>query len=162
MALGRLTLLAAFALLPALAFAAPPGQPEASPPSPPAETPAGDEPLIYIFSGALAGSNETFSGTLVARNEGPELELKLGRGATCDGSKLEPDKGLLRLPATPCSDGRSLKALFVYQEGGLLRVYGTVGDERFSTQAHALPSDAPEPATRKPASPPAELMDRPK
>ena len=134
---------------------------KAAPPAAPTATDA-SEPLVYIFSGALTGEGETYSGTLVAAAEGPQFELKLSKGATCDASKLEPDKGLLRLPETPCSDGRKLKALFVYQEGGFLRVYGTLGDERFSTQAHALPSDAPEPAAAKPASPPADLMDKPR
>ncbi|WP_158807712.1 hypothetical protein [Beijerinckia sp. L45] len=124
--------------------------------------PAKDEPIIYIFSGTLTGDGETYSGTLVAAADGPQFELKLSKGATCDASKLEPDKGLLRLPETPCSDGRKLKALFVYQEGNVLRVYGTLGADRFSTQAHALPSDAPEAAAAKPVSPPADLMDRPK
>jgi hypothetical protein len=130
-------------------------------PTPPAAVVSND-PIVYIFSGALTGEGETYSGTLVAAADGPQFELKLGKGATCDASKLDPDKGLLRLPETPCSDGRKLKALFVYQEGGFLRVYGTVGAERFSTQAHALPSDAPEAAPAKPASPPADLMDKPK
>ncbi|MDR3461821.1 MAG: hypothetical protein P4L76_05855 [Beijerinckiaceae bacterium] len=112
--------------------------------APPAATDAAgkEEALVYIFSGVVTGGGETYSGTLVATPEGPELELKFGGGATCDGHKLEPDKGLLRLPETACSDGRKLKALFVYQAGGVLRVYGSIGDQRFSTQAHALPSGA--------------------
>lgn len=124
--------------------------------------PAKDEPIIYIFSGTLTGEGETYSGTLVAAADGPQFELKLSKGATCDASNLEPDKGLLRLPETPCSDGRKLKALFVYQEGNVLRVYGTVGSDRFSTQAHALPADTPDAAAAKPVSPPADLMDKPK
>jgi hypothetical protein len=142
------------------AFAQAPVKPEAPPP-PPAATDA-SEPLVYIFSGALTGEGETYSGTLVAAADGPQFELKLSKGTTCDASKLEPDKGLLRLPETPCSDGRKLKALFVYQEGGFLRVYGTLGDSRFSTQAHALPNDAPDAAPPKPVSPPADLMDKAK
>ena len=132
----------------------------ASPPAAATAEGAKDEALVYIFSGTLTGQSETYSGTLVAANDGPQFELKLSKGATCDASKLEPDKGLLRLPETPCSDGRKLKALFVYQEGGFLRVYGTLGADRFSTQAHALPGDTPEPVSAKPMSPPSDLMDK--
>ena len=129
--------------------------------APPAPTAAGkDEALVYIFSGVLTGDGETYSGTLIAGADGPQFELKLGRGATCDGNKLEPDKGLLRLPETPCSDSRPLKALFVYQEGGFLRVYGTLGGERFATLAHALPADAVPPEAKKSAAPPADLMNK--
>jgi hypothetical protein len=138
------------------------GLAKAAPAPATAEEQAKDEPLIYIFSGALTGAGETYSGTLVAAADGPAFELKLGKGATCDNTKLDPDKGLLRLPETPCSDGRKLKALFVYQEGGFLRVYGSVGDERFSTQAHALPADAPESAPARSTAPPADLMDKPR
>ncbi len=120
-----------------------------------------DETLVYIFSGAITGG-ETYSGTLIAAPDGPQFELKLAKGATCDGSKLEPDKGLLRLPETPCSDGRPLKALFVYQEGGYLRVYGTIGGERFASLAHSLPSDAPEAKAAPSKAPPADLMGQPK
>ena len=150
-------------LLLALTPARAEGPAKAETASPPAATTAEgskDESLIYIFSGTLTGQGETYSGTLVAASDGPQFELKLSKGATCDASKLEPDKGLLRLPETACSDGRKLKALFVYQEGGFLRVYGTLDADRFSTQAHALPSDAPEPASAKPVSPPADLMDK--
>ena len=166
MALARAFLAGLLALLPVPAFAAPPtpeaGAPRSQDAAPAQDASPKDETLVYIFSGVLTGTGETYSGTLVARAEGPEFELKLAGGTTCDGSKLEPDKGLLRLPETPCSDGRPLKALFVYQAGDLLRVYGTIGGERFSTQAHALPSDAPEAAPAKPAAPPADLMDRAK
>jgi hypothetical protein len=131
-------------------------------PPAPAEAAGKEEALVYIFSGVLTGSGETYSGTLVAAADGPEFELKLGKGATCDANKLDPDKGLLRLPETACSDGRKLKALFVYQPGGVLRVYGTVEDQRFSTEAHALPSDATEAPAAKSAAPPAGLMDKAK
>jgi hypothetical protein len=127
-----------------------------------AETPAAapaDQSITYIFSGSL-GTGEAYSGTLVAVPDGPQFELKLGKGAVCDAGKLEPDKGLLRLEETACSDGRKLKALFVYQQGGYLRVYGSVGDERFGTLAHALPNDAPD-AAKPSAAPPKNLMGRP-
>jgi hypothetical protein len=129
-------------------------------PPAPVEAAGNEETLVYIFSGVLTGGGETYSGTLVAAADGPEFELKLAKGATCDANKLEPDKGLLRLPETPCSDGRKLKALFVYQPGSVLRVYGTVGDQRFSTEAHALPSGATEAPPAPSAAPPADLMDK--
>jgi len=132
-----------------LAVAAPDAPPA------PAEAAAKDEALVYIFSGVVTGGGETYSGTLVAAADGPEFELKLSGGTTCDANKLEPDKGLLRLPETACSDGRKLKALFVYQPGGVLRVYGSIGDQRFSTEAHALPSGAADAPVAKPAAPPA-------
>ncbi len=154
---GLATGLLALLLVPALA--APP-EPEGQGST--KDAPARDESLVYIFSGALPKTNETFSGTLVDAAGGTQVELKLGRGATCEASRLDPDKGFLRLPESPCSDGRVLKALFVYQEGGVLRVYGTIGGDRFAAQAHVLPSDAPEPVPAKPAAPPADLMDRAK
>jgi hypothetical protein len=119
------------------------------------------ESLVYIFSGGLT-EGETYSGTLVAAADGPEFELKLSKGGTCDASKLEPDKGLLRLPETVCSDGRKLKALLVYQPGNVLRIYGAIGDQRFSAQAHALPSGAVEVPSAPAAAPPANLMDKAK
>jgi len=129
-------------------------------PAPPPVTQ--DETLIYIFSGVITGGGETYSGTLAATAGGPEFELKLASGASCDASRLDPDKGLLRLPETACSDGRKLKALFVYQPGHVIRVYGTIGDQRFASEAHALPSGAPETAAAPSAAPPANLMDKPK
>jgi hypothetical protein len=127
-----------------------------APAAPPAAASKGDaETLVYIFSGALT-EGETYSGTLAAAPDGPAFELKLSKGATCDAAKLIPDKGLLRLPETSCSDGRKLKALFVYQPGNLLRVYGSLEEQRFSAQAHALPSGTAE----APSAPPANATDK--
>lgn len=138
------------------------GQAGAAPETPPPPPGAQEETLVYIFSGVITGGGETYSGTLAASAEGPEFEMKLASGASCDANRLDPDKGLLRLPETACSDGRKLKALFVYQPGHVIRVYGTIGDQRFASEAHALPSGAPETAAAPSAAPPANLMDKPK
>ena len=96
------------------------------------------QPDVWIFSGALQDSHETFSGTLVASKGEAQFEMKLASGATCDGSDLSGSVGLVRLKEITCSDDRVLKALFVPQGGQQLKVFGHVGDERFVTSANLL------------------------
>ena len=98
-------------------------------------------PDVWIFSGVLPDNNETFSGTLVSSKTEAQFEMTLADGATCDGSELKGDIGLVRLSEIPCSDGRSMRALFVPQDGDTLKVFGHVGDERFASSAHLLGSD---------------------
>lgn len=109
----------------------------------------------WIFAGTLSGSRETFSGTLVARKDEAEFELKLGGGATCDGGQLKGDIGLVRLPEITCTDDRKMRALFVPQGGKSLKVFGHVGDDRFMAEAHLLGTEAvPEPKqTMQPKGP---------
>lgn len=96
----------------------------------------------WIFSGELQGSHEQFSGTLVASKTEAQFEMKLAGGATCDGSDLQGDIGLVRLPEITCTDDRTMRALFVPQAGNELRVFGHVGEERFVSSAHLLGSEA--------------------
>lgn len=118
------------------------------------ETPA-ETPDVWIFSGELQGSREPFSGTLVASNGKAQFELKLASGATCDGSNLSGEVGLVRLSEITCSDDRPMKALFVPQGGKELKVFGSVGDERFTTSAHLLGTEAvpDKPQTAEPKGP---------
>lgn len=146
------------------------------------------QPDVWIFSGELQNSHESFSGTLVAAKPdkgdadkggsdkggsdkggsdkgGPDkngkagataqFELKLAGGATCDGSNMSGDVGLVRLDEITCSDDRVMRALFVPQGGQELKVFGHVGDERFVASAHLLGSEAaPEKAqTAQPTAP---------
>ncbi len=115
-------------------------------------TDAEAQPDVWIFSGELQNSHETFSGTLVAGKDGAQFELKLAGGATCDGSNVAGDVGLVRLSEITCTDDRMMRALFVPQGGQDLKVFGQVGDERFVSSAHLLDTDAvPE---KKPLAPP--------
>ncbi len=106
--------------------------------------PDGEEaqPDVWIFSGELGNSRETFSGTLVAGKAGAQFELKLAGGATCDGSNISGDVGLVRLGEITCSDDRVMRALFVPQGGQELKVFGHVADERFTASAHLLGTEA--------------------
>lgn len=110
------------------------------PPFHASEAPA--TPDTWIFTGVLAESHESFSGTLVATNGESEFELKLAGGATCDGSELQGDVGLVRLPEIICTDDRPLRALFVPQGGQSLKVFGHVGKEHFIAEAHLLGTEA--------------------
>ena len=106
--------------------------------------PSRDSPIAdtWIFSGALQQSNEPFSGTLVTGKTEMQFELKLAGGATCTGGSLKGEVGLVRLSEITCSDERTMRALFVPQGGEVLRVFGHVGEERFSTNAHLLGTEA--------------------
>ena len=96
------------------------------------------QPDVWIFSGALQSSHEMFSGTLVAGKGDAQFELKLAGGATCDGSQVASDAGLVRLSEITCTDDRTMRALFVPQGGTEFKVFGHVGDERFTAIAHLL------------------------
>ena len=110
------------------------------------------QPDVWIFSGELQNSHETFSGTLVAGKDGAQFELKLAGGATCDGSNVSGDVGLVRLSEITCTDERVMRALFVPQGGQDLKVFGHVGDDRFVSSAHLL-GTSPIP-DKKPLPPP--------
>lgn len=169
----------AFATCPAMAQPAPARKPAtpaaAARPEPTGggDTSAGDASVgdasvgdTWIFSGVLADTSETFSGTLITGKSATEFELKLADGATCDGGDLKPSMGLVRLSEIACSDGRSMRALFVPQAHESLKVFGHVGEARFSTIAHLLGTQpipeppqttaphAPEPPPAEPAPPP--------
>ena len=153
----RAALLLASALIAGSAFAqdAPaPAFPD-KPPQPfkPDDTPP--TPDTWIFTGVLAGSHQGYSGTLVASKDESEFEMKFTNGATCDGGQLKGEVGLVRLPEITCSDDRPLRALFVPQAGNVLKVFGHVGEERFSAEAHLLGTEAiPEPKqTAQPKGP---------
>ena len=140
----RATLASALALaaVTAVAQTAPSAQPspalkDAAPKNSPAETGAPDSDT-WIFSGILQDSTETFSGTLITGKSDTQFELKLADGATCDGADLKPSLGMVRLNEIECSDGRPMRALFVPQPRQTLKVFGHVGDARFSTIAHIL------------------------
>jgi hypothetical protein len=147
MAVIRSSLVAALALLATAASAQqapPPGLPGAPPVAPAAAAPApapdaftGDTDT-WIFSGVLQDSTESFSGTLITGKSDTQFELKLADGATCDGADLKPSPGLVRLSEIQCTDGRPMRALFVPQPHQTLKVFGHVGDTRFSTVAHIL------------------------
>lgn len=109
---------------------------------PDADASDASQPDIWIFSGSLQDSHESFSGTLVAGKGEVQFEMKLGGGTTCDGKDLSGEVGLVRLKEITCSDDRVMKALFVPQGGQELKVFGHVGDERFMTSAHLLGSEA--------------------
>ena len=113
-----------------------PFKPDASAPPP------STEPDTWIFSGALQSSHESFSGTLVTSKTETQFELKLAGGATCTGGDLRGEVGLVRLSEITCSDDRTMRALFVPQGGDALRVFGHVGEEKFSTSAHLLGTEA--------------------
>lgn len=104
---------------------------------------ADTSPDVWIFSGELNDSHETYSGTLVASKGEAQFELKLGDGATCDGDDLSGEVGLVRLAEITCSDKRTMRALFVPQNGRDLKVFGHVGDERFRADAHLLGTEPP-------------------
>ena len=93
-------------------------------------------PDTWIFSGVMPEGGETFSGTLVTGKTDTQFELKLGGGATCEGGALQPSLGLVRLTEIRCSDGRSLRALFVPQAKQTLKVVGHIGEARFDSVAH--------------------------
>ena len=99
-------------------------------------------PDVWIFSGELQNSHETFSGTLVAAKGAAQFELRLAGGASCDGSDISGEVGLVRLGEITCSDDRMMRALFVPQGGEVLKVFGHVGDERFVASAHLLGTEA--------------------
>ena len=125
-----------------LALAACPAQaqPAAAAPAPASPAAVAPEPDsdTWIFSGMLEETKETFSGTLITGKADTQFELKLAGGATCDGGDLKPSMGLVRLSEIACSDGRSMRALFVPQARQTLKVFGHVGDARFATIAHLL------------------------
>jgi len=141
------------------AAGAPPIAPQPSAPFKPDESER--QPDVWIFSGELQNSHEGFSGTLVASKGQAEFELKLAGGATCDGSELVGEVGLVRLSEITCSDDRTMRALFVPQGGHELKVFGHVGDERFLASAHLLGTEpAPDkPQTAEPTAP--ALQHRP-
>ncbi len=124
---------------------------------PDADTSEGTQPDVWIFSGTLQDSHESFSGTLVAGKGEVQFEMKLGGGTTCDGKDLSGEVGLVRLKEITCSDDRVMKALFVPQGGQELKVFGHVGDERFMTSAHLLGSE-PVPEKKQTAEPTAPAM----
>ena len=115
------------------------------------------QPDVWIFSGELQNSRETFSGTLVAAKGEAQFELKLAGGATCDGSDLSGDVGLVRLSEITCSDDRTMRALFVPQGGQELKVFGHVGDDRFAASAHLLGTE-PVPEKKQTAEPTAPAL----
>ena len=115
------------------------------------------QPDVWIFSGELQSSRETFSGTLVASKGEAQFELKLSNGATCDGSNLSGDVGLVRLSEIKCSDDRTMRALFVPQGGQELKVFGHVGEERFAASAHLLGTE-PLPDKKQTAEPTAPAL----
>ncbi len=122
-----------------------PAKPLAATPDTSPDAPAGDSDT-WIFSGTLQDSSETFSGTLVTGKSDTQFELKLAGGATCDGADLKPSLDMVRLDEIQCTDGRAMRALFVPQPHQTLKVFGHVGDARFSTVAHILGTQAiPEP-----------------
>ena len=134
-----------------------PAQVVGKPPDP--FKPEADEaqPDVWIFSGELQSSRETFSGSLVASKGEAQFELKLAGGATCDGSNLSGDVGLVRLSEITCSDDRTMRALFVPQGGQELKVCGHVGDERFAASAHLLGTE-PLPEKKQTAEPTAPAL----
>lgn len=109
---------------------------------PDSDTASAGQPDVWIFSGSLQDTHESFSGTLVAGKGDVQFEMKLGGGTTCDGKDLSGDVGLVRLKEITCSDDRVMKALFVPQGGQELKVFGHVGDQRFVTSAHLLGNEA--------------------
>lgn len=118
----------------------PPGAFKADPGTP-TNDPKSD---VWIFSGTLQETRETYSGTLVADvGGGSQFELKLENGATCAGGDLKGEIGLVRMSEIACSDGRPMRALFVPQGGQELKVFGHVGAKRFMTSAHLLGTEAP-------------------
>ena len=103
-------------------------------------------PDTWIFSGVLDGG-ESYSGTLVVARSDTQFEMRLGGGASCDGGGLQPSLGLMRLTEIRCTDGRSLRTLFVPQPKQTLKVFGHVGEARFDAVAHLLGVEPPaEPA----------------
>ena len=141
-------------------------QPDSAPPlpdkapgafKPDADAGESAQPDVWIFSGALQNSHETFSGTLVANKGEAQFEVKLANGATCDGSDLSGSVGLVRLKEITCSDDRVLKALFVPQGGQQLKVFGHIGDDRFVTSAHLLGTE-PVPDKKQTAEPTAPAL----
>ena len=134
--------------------AAAPALPDKAPGAfkPDAGTSDGAQPDIWIFSGSLQNSHESFSGTLVAGKGEVQFEMKLGGGTTCDGKDLSGEVGLVRLKEITCSDDRVMKALFVPQGGQELKVFGSVGNERFMTSAHLLGTE-PVPEKKQTAEP---------
>ncbi len=166
MAVRRAALAAVLALVsPAVAQQAPdPSAPSADPPAALGAAPAPfkpeaaeAQPDVWIFSGELQNRHESFSGTLVAgtgdKGVGTaQFELKLAGGATCDGSDVSGEVGLVRLSEITCSDDRVMRALFVPQGGEVLKVFGHVGDERFVSSAHLLGTE-PVPDKKQTAQP---------
>ena len=116
----------------------------------------------WIFSGVLQDAGETFSGTLITGKSDTQFELKLAGGATCDGADLKPSLGLVKLDEIECSDGRHMRALFVPQPRQTLKVFGHIGDARFSTVAHILGTQPiPEPEQTTAPHAPVPLPDEP-
>lgn len=142
-----------------------PAAPDAAPALPgtapeafkPAPDTGDSNPDVWIFSGTLPSSHETFSGTLVASKGTAQFEMKLASGATCDGKDVSGEPGLVRLNEITCSDDRTMKALFVPQGGQELKVFGHVGDERFVTSAHLLGTE-PVPEKKQTAEPTAPAL----
>ena len=123
------------------------------------------QPDVWIFSGELQNSHETFSGTLVAAGGAKgggtvQFELKLAGGASCDGSDVSGEVGLVRLGEITCSDDRVMRALFVPQGGETLKVFGHIGDERFMANAHLLGTEAA-PEKKQTAQPTAPQIQGP-
>ena len=140
----------------------PPSLPDQAPgafrPNAAAETSADSASDVWIFSGALQNSHESFSGTLIAGKGETQFELKLASGASCDGADFAGDVGLVRLKEITCSDDRVMKALFVPQGGRELKVFGHVGDERFAASAHLLGTE-PVPDKTQTAAPSAPALE---
>lgn len=135
--------------------AAPAVAPAVAPPdAPPAPLKLEDDitPDMWIFSGILPGNHEPYSGTLVSGKADTQFEMKLAGDTTCDSSELKGGVGLVRLSEIACSDGRSMRALFVPQGGQSLKVFGHVGDERFVSAAHLLGTE-PVPEQKQTAEP---------
>lgn len=124
---------------------------------PNADTSNGAPTDVWIFSGSLQNTHESFSGTLVAGKGEVQFEMKLAGGTTCDGTDVSGEVGLVRLKEITCSDDRIMKALFVPQGGQELKVFGHVGDERFITSAHLLGTE-PLPGKKQTAEPTAPAL----
>ncbi len=139
--------------------AATPALPDKAPGAFKPDAEAGDatQPDVWIFSGTLQDSHESFSATLVAGKGEVQFEMKLAGGTTCDGKDLSGEVGLVRLKEITCSDDRVMKALFVPQGGKELKVFGHVGDERFMTSAHLLGTE-PAPEQKQTAEPTAPAL----
>ncbi len=137
----------------------PPALPDQAPSAfkPNADTSDGASDDVWIFSGSLQSTHESFSGTLVAGKGEVQFEMKLAGGTTCDGTNFSGEVGLVRLKEITCSDDRIMKALFVPQGGQELKVFGHVGDQRFMTSAHLLGTE-PLPEKKQTAEPTAPAL----
>ncbi len=140
---------------------APPDHPAPSPkPDAPAFKPEAAVPDTWIFSGLLDDGREPYSGTLLAGSDATEFEFRLGAGVSCAGGETAIGPGTVRLSNVPCSDDRTMRAVFVSRGDAELTVYGQIGERRFTTSAHRLDAadeptrQAPTPGTTSPAAAP--------